>query len=169
MIHLYHGDGKGKTTAACGLALRASGHGMRVLFAQFFKDGTSGEIAAMSALPSLVTCCPPVHYGRYKLLTDAQREKIGRCYQAYLAELIRDAEKYDLVVLDEVISAYNYGCIDRRALLDFLRAQGPRREIVLTGRSPAPELLELADYITEMRKEKHPFDTGTAAREGVEY
>ncbi len=169
MIHVYHGEGKGKTTAACGLALRASGHGMRVMFAQFFKDGASGEIAAMSALTNIVTRCPPIHYGRYKALTDAQRAQISECYRAYLTRLIRDAENFDLVVLDELISAYNYDCIDRRELLDFLRAQGSRREIVLTGRSPAPELLELADYVTEMRKEKHPFDNGTAAREGVEY
>ena len=169
MIHLYHGDGKGKTTAACGLAIRASGHGMKVLFAQFFKDGSSGEIAAMSAFTNIVTRCPQLHYGRFKTLTDSQRAQICECYREYLTRLIDDAEKYDLVVLDEVVSARNYGCIDRHELLDFLRAQGQRREIVLTGRSPAPELLELADYVTEMRNEKHPFAHAVPAREGIEY
>ena len=169
MIHIYYGDGKGKTTAACGLALRMAGHGKRVLFAQFFKDGSSGEIAAMSALPNIVTRCPPIHYGRYKTLTDAQRAQISECYRAYLTELIRDSENFDLVVLDELISAYSYSCIDRRELTDFLRVQGSRRELVLTGRAPAPELLALADYVTEMRKQKHPFDHGVPAREGIEY
>lgn len=169
MIHLYHGDGKGKTTAACGLALRASGHGLRVLFAQFFKDGSSGEVAALSANPNVSARHPYVHYGRFKTLTAAQRADVGECYRQFLRDLIGDAQKYDLIVLDEIVSAYGYNVIDRRELADFLRAQGPLREIVLTGRSPAPELLALADYVTEMRKQKHPFDRGVIAREGIEY
>ena len=169
MIHLYHGDGKGKTTAACGLALRAAGHGMRVLLAQFFKDGSSGEILALSCLPNVAVCRPDVHFGRYKTLTEAQRQAVRACYTAYLADIIGAAEGCDLVVLDEVISAYNYACIDREALLAFLRTQGKLREIVLTGRDPAPELVELSDYVTQMRKQKHPFDRGISARAGIEY
>ncbi len=169
MIELYHGDGKGKTTAACGLALRASGHGMRVLFTQFFKDGSSGEIAALSRLPGVTVRHPGVHYGRYKTLTEPQRREVRACYLEYLAGILAEAEKFDLIVLDEIVSAYNYNVIDRDALLAFLRTQGPRREIVLTGRDPAPELLALADYVTEMRKQKHPFDHGVPAREGIEY
>lgn len=169
MIHIYHGDGKGKTTAACGLALRMAGRGRRVLFAQFFKDGSSGEIAALSSLPTVDTCHPAVHFGRYKSLTEDQRAELRTCYLSYLADILANAEPYDLIVLDEIVSAYNYNVIDREALLDFLRAQGPLREIVLTGRAPAPELLTLADYVTEMRKQKHPFDRGVAARIGVEY
>ncbi len=169
MIHIYHGDGKGKTTAACGLALRAAGHGMKVLFAQFFKDGSSGEIAAMAALPNIETRHPGLHLGRWGMLTDSERIRVCRCYRDYLAGIISDAESCDLIVLDEVISACNYGCFDRRELLDFLRTQGGRREIVLTGRSPAPEILEMADYVTEMQKERHPFDRGVTARKGIEY
>ncbi len=169
MIHIYHGDGKGKTTAACGLSLRMAGHGGRVLFAQFFKDGSSGEVAALASLPTVETRHPAVHFGRYGTLTEPERGQLRTCYRAYLADVLAEAEAYDLVVLDEVVSAYNYHVIDREALLNFLRAQGPRREIVLTGRAPAPELLELADYVTEMRKQKHPFDRGVIARERVEY
>lgn len=169
MIHVYHGDGKGKTTAACGLSLRAAGRGFKVLFAQFFKDGSSGEIAAMAAVPNIETRRPPCHYGRYRTLSDGQRTEIGRCCRQFLTELIGEAEHYDLIVLDESVSAYNYEVIDRQELLSFLRVQGGLREIVLTGRGPAPELLDLAGYVTEMHKEKHPFDRGIAAREGVEY
>lgn len=169
MIHIYHGQGKGKTTAACGLALRAAGHGQRVLFAQFFKDGSSGEIAALSALPTVETRRPDCHNGRYRTLTDAQRAQVNDSYRQFLRALMAEAGSFDLIVLDELISAYNYNTVDRPQLLAFLRAQAPLREIVLTGRGPAPELLELADYVTEMRKEKHPFDRGVAAREGVEY
>lgn len=169
MIHVYHGDGKGKTTAACGLGLRAAGHGLRVLFAQFFKDGSSGEIAAMAAVPNIEIRHPPCRYGRYATLSESERAGIGRCYRQFLQKCVGDAGHYDLIVLDESVSAYRHGVIEREALLDFLRAEGKRREIVLTGRDPAPELLELADYVTEMRKEKHPFDDGAAARAGVEY
>ena len=169
MIHIYHGDGKGKTTAACGLALRASGRGLRVLLAQFFKDGSSGEIAALSRLPNVTVLHPAVHYGRYKTLTEAERQAVKACYHEYLPEVLARSEDHDLVVLDEIVSAYNYNVIGRRTLIAFLKAQSRRREIVLTGRCPAPELLDLADYITEMRNQKHPFDRGIAAREGIEY
>ncbi len=169
MIHIYHGDGKGKTTAACGLALRMAGHGGRVLFTQFFKDGSSGEIVALASLPTVETRHPDLHFGRYRTLTEDQRGQLRTCYRAYLADILAEAEAFDLIVLDEIVSAYNYHVIDREALLDFLRAQGPRRELVLTGRAPAPELLALADYVTEMRKQKHPFDRGIIARPGVEF
>lgn len=169
MIHIYHGDGKGKTTAACGLALRAAGHGMRVLFAQFFKDGSSGEIAALSAIPNVDTRHPGLHLGRWSTLSDSDKVRLRQCYREYLNDIISHAEDYDLMVFDELISAYGHDCVDRQALLTFLRTQGPLREIVLTGRSPSPELLALADYITDMRKEKHPFDKGVTARRGIEY
>ena len=169
MIHLYYGDGKGKTTAAIGLAVRAAGAGMRVLFAQFFKDGSSSEITALSSLPGVETVHPGLHYGRWRSMNDGQRAEIGESYRAMFAEIASRAEDFDLVVLDEAVSAYGYGVLDRAAVTDFLRAEGQNREIVLTGRGPAPELLEIADYATEMRKEKHPFDSGITARRGVEY
>ncbi len=169
MIHIYHGDGKGKTTAACGLAVRAAGRGLRVLFAQFFKDGSSGEIGVLSAIPHVETRHPPLHLGRWAGLSGGERERIAVSYRAYFEKIVSDAEKYDLIVLDEALSAFNHGCFPRDALLPFLRAQGGVREIVLTGRDPAEELLEAGDYVTEMRKEKHPFDRGVGAREGVEY
>ena len=169
MIHLYHGDGKGKTTAAVGLTVRAAGAGMKVLFAQFFKDGTSSEIAALRLLPEVETVHPDLHYGRYRTMDERQKSQIRESYRALLDDVIRRADSRDLIVLDEAVSAYGYGMIDREALTDFLRREGSRREIVLTGRNPAPELKELADYVTEMKKEKHPFDGGVAARRGIEY
>ncbi|MBR5679314.1 MAG: cob(I)yrinic acid a,c-diamide adenosyltransferase [Clostridia bacterium] len=169
MIHLYYGDGKGKTTAAAGLAVRAAGAGMRVLFAQFFKDGSSSEIRVLSSLQGVETVHPGLHFGRWRTMNDGQRAEIGENYRTLFAGIASTAEKFDLIVLDEAVSAYGYGVLDRAALTDFLRAEGKKREIVLTGRNPAPELLEIADYATEMRKEKHPFDSGVTARRGVEY
>ena len=169
MIHLYYGDGKGKTTAACGLAVRAAGAGGRVLFAQFFKSGRSSELSALSAIGTVDVLVPREYHGRYQNMDEAQRASVGESYRAFLQEVIRRAAAYDLIVLDEAVSAYGYGMLGQTDLLSFLQHEGQTREIVLTGRSPQPELLELADYATEMRKEKHPFDRGVKARKGIEF
>ena len=169
MIHLYYGTGKGKTTAAVGLAVRAAGAGKRVLLTQFFKSGNSSEIAALSVIPNITVLMPQEYRGRYKNMDEAQRETIDSAYHAFLNAFLEKAKEYDLIVLDEAVSSYMYGMIGEEALLSFLREEGNSREIVLTGREPLPELLALADYATEMRKEKHPFDLGVKARKGIEF
>lgn len=169
MIHLYYGDGKGKTTAACGLAVRAAGSGMKVLFAQFFKSGKSSEVSVLSSLPCVTVKTPSLYYGRYKTMADEQKKMIGDCYSAFLGEIAADAKNYDLLVLDEAVSAYGYGLFEDADLVGFLKKEGKAREIVLTGRAPARELIDIADYATEMRKEKHPYDKGIAARKGIEF
>ena len=168
MIHLYCGDGKGKTTAACGLAVRAAGSGMRVLFVQFFKSGKSSEVTALEKL-GIITAHPGVHYGRYKTLDDGKKAEVQNSYGELMHDVIAHAAEYDLIVLDEAVSTYGYAMIDRKQLMEFLRQEGSRREIVLTGRDPLPELTDAADYVTEMKKVKHPFDGGIAARQGIEY
>ena len=168
MIHLYCGDGKGKTTAACGLAVRAAGSGMRVLFVQFFKSGKSSEVTALEKL-GIITAHPGVHYGRYKTLDDGKKAEVQNSYGELMHDVIAHAAEYDLIVLDEAVSTYGYAMIDRKQLMEFLRQEGSRREIVLTGRDPLPELTDAADYVTEMKKVKHPFDGGIAARKGIEY
>lgn len=169
MIHLYYGDGKGKTTAACGLAVRAAGSGMKVLFAQFFKSGKSSEVGVLSSLTNVTVKNPSLYSGRYKTMSDEQKKMIGDCYSAFLGEVASDADKFDLIVLDEAVSAYGYGLFDRAELMVFLEKNGKAREIVLTGRAPARELINIADYATEMRKEKHPYDNGVSARKGIEF
>ncbi len=169
MIHLYHGHGKGKTTAATGLAVRAAGSGMKVLFVQFFKDGSSSEIGVLSSLENVDVLIPDVFYGRFAKMSDAEKEEIRRCYTETLSEVDRRADGYGLIVLDESVSAYNYGMFEGGCLTDLLKRIGNDIEIVLTGRDPAPELREAADYVTEMKKEKHPFDNGITARRGIEF
>ena len=169
MVHIYCGDGKGKTTAAMGLALRMAGSGGEVLVGQFFKDGSSSEIRMLKQLPGItVKHCATVP-GRWRNLTPEQREQARRDYTAYLRELLALAEGKDLLVLDEAVSACNNGVIPEGALLDFVRGHAFPMEIVLTGRNPSPALLEVGDYVTQMRKLRHPFDEGIPAREGVEY
>lgn len=169
MIHIYCGDGKGKTTAAVGLAVRMAGFGGKVLFGQFFKDGSSSEIAMLKLLPNItVRHCKTIP-GRYIRLSPEQREQVRSDYTAYLRELLDMAEDFDLLVLDEVISACNHGTVPEEMLLAFLSKVPESPEVVLTGRNPSGALTALADYVTEMKKQKHPFDRGIPAREGIEF
>ena len=168
MIHLYCGDGKGKTTAACGLAVRAAGSGMKVLFCQFFKDGSSSEIRELEKL-GIETRHPSAVYGLFRYMTDEQKAETRKAHDDLLREAVSGADKYDMIVLDESVSSYRHDMLDRETLLGFLRSEGQNREIVLTGRNPAQELLSTADYVTEMKKRKHPFDDGITARKGIEY
>ena len=169
LIHLYCGDGKGKTTAAVGLAVRAAGAGMRVVFTQFFKDGSSSEIAVLRQLEPIRTMHAQTVPGFFRHMSDEQKQQATRDYSALLEDALREARPADLLILDEVISACNYSVVSEARLADFLRSKPEQLEVVLTGRNPSPLLQELADYVTEMRKQKHPFDQGIRARRGIEF
>lgn len=169
LIHLYCGDGKGKTTAALGLALRAAGAGKRVVFTQFFKDGSSSEIEPLAALPGVRVFHADTVRGFYRNMTPTQREQAGKDYTALFRQVTQAAQEADLLILDEIVSACNRGVVPEKLVTDFLREKPVRLEVVLTGRNPSAALLELADYITEMRKLRHPFDRGIGARKGIEF
>ena len=171
LVHLYCGEGKGKTTAAVGLCARAAGSGKRVLFVQFFKDGTSSENASLRLLPNVHTMHEPRYFGRVSNMGKEDFEECKRAYSALFESAISRAaeEKFDLLVLDEAVSSCNHGVIDEGALLRFLKSRPARLEVVLTGREPSAALVEAADYVTEMKKVKHPFDAGIVARRGIEF
>ena len=153
LIHLYFGDGKGKTTAAVGLSVRAAGAGKRVLFAQFLKDGSSSELNVLRALQNVEVACCTQNFGFFKSMDGQTKAAAQKAYSA----------------LDEAAAACNHGLIEEATLIDFLRGRPKALEVVLTGRDPSQHLLDAADYVTEMRKRKHPFDRGIAARRGVEF
>lgn len=169
LIHLYCGDGKGKTTAALGLALRAAGAGKQVVFTQFFKDGSSSEIGPLAALPGVRVFHADTVRGFYRNMTPPQREQAGKNYTALFRQVTQAAQEADLLILDEIVSACNRGVVPEKLVTDFLREKPARLEVVLTGRNPSAALLVLADYITEMRKLRHPFDRGIGARKGIEF
>ena len=169
LIHLYCGDGKGKTTAALGLALRAAGAGKQVVFTQFFKDGSSSEIEPLAALPGVRVFHADTVRGFYRNMTPSQREQAGKDYTALFRQVTQAAREADLLILDEIVSACNRGVVPEKLVTDFLREKPDRLEVVLTGRNPSFALLELADYVTEMRKLRHPFDRGIGARKGIEF
>ena len=165
MLHLYWGNGKGKTTAAMGLALRALGHGRRVVIVQFLKDGTSGEIAPLRAAGAAVYACPNAKFTW--LMDEADKAAAREASARALGQAL--AEPFDLLVLDEACAALKSGILDEALLRRAVAFAKNGREVVLTGRDPAPWLQEAADYSTEMRANKHPYADGVAAREGVEY
>ena len=169
LIHLYCGDGKGKTSAAVGLAVRASGAGKQVVFTQFFKDGSSSEIESLKRLPGIRTIHANTVKGFYHAMTPEQREQAREDYTALFRQVTDAARDADLLILDEIVSACNRGVVPETLVTDFLRCKPQQLEVVLTGRAPSPALTELADYITEMRKLRHPFDRGIPARKGIEF
>ena len=165
MRHLYWGNGKGKTTAAMGLALRALGHGRRVVIVQFLKDGTSGEIAPLRAAGAAVYACPNAKFTW--LMDEADKAAAREASARALGQAL--AEPFDLLVLDEACAALKSGILDEALLRRAVAFAKNGREVVLTGRDPAPWLQDAAAYSTGMRVHRHPYADGVAAREGVEY
>lgn len=169
LIHIYCGDGKGKTTAAVGLSVRAAGCGRKVVFAQFFKDGTSAECKMLEQLPGVTYVKPERSFGFFWTLSDQEKQEATTFYTAHLHRAEELAKDADLLVLDEAMSACTHKVICEAELLEFLKNKPQKLEVVLTGRDPSDAMVEVADYVTEMRKVKHPFDQGIPARKGVEF
>lgn len=169
LIHLYCGEGKGKTTAAMGLALRAAGAGKRVLLLQFLKDGTSAEIGALEKVPGVDVVPQTRTFGFSWTLSPEERREAADYYGGLLGGAAARSGSYDLLVMDEAIGACAAGFIGEAELLKFLEDKPEGLEVVLTGRDPSQAMVDRADYVTEMRKIKHPFDRGIPARPGVEY
>jgi cob(I)alamin adenosyltransferase len=173
MIHVYTGDGKGKTTAAFGLAVRAVGHGKRVLFVQFLKGGSdeSGEIqVANKLLPGMEILRFPQVHPRFD--PTVKIETLAVQVQRDFEEVKRliGAGSFDIVILDEVDNCVSEKLLPVESLLELLDNKPGTLELVLTGRGAHPRVIEKADYVTELKMVKHPAETsGTPAREGIEY
>ena len=171
LIHLYCGDGKGKTTAAVGLSVRCAGHGNKVVFAQFLKDGTSGECRVLAKLPNMtMLAANPVGKFSFRMTDEEKRQTadaLSRTFAAATGFAVREHAR--LLVLDEVCAAISCGFLDEKAVTDFLETKPDDLEIVLTGRNPSENLQAHADYITEMKMRRHPYEKGVAAREGIEF
>lgn len=171
LIHIYCGDGKGKTTAAIGLCVRACGSGQKVLLAQFLKDNSSSELSSLRLLPGFSEISAPetVKF-TFQMNEEERKEALHRSAQMLRRARQRaEAGDCDLLVLDECFGALSAGMLDQEALLDFVRKKPPHLELVLTGRNPPREFLDCADYVSEIRKIKHPYDAGIAARKGIEF
>lgn len=169
LIHIYCGDGKGKTTAAIGLCVRFSGGGGRVALFQFMKGDSSSELAALGKMDG-VTVIEGVKSLKFVWdMTASEKAAAKELYTKKFREIVRICERFDLLVLDEVMSAISCGFVDENEVCAFLESKPSGLEVVLTGRDPSDRLVELADYVSEVRKIKHPFDKGVAARRLVEF
>lgn len=169
LIHIYCGDGKGKTTAAMGLALRCVGSGRKVLLLQFLKDGKSSEFASLAHVPNIEVIPQTRTFGFSWTLTPEEKSEAAAYYSGLLEEAFRQAVDFDLLILDEALGACAAGMVDEARLLALLDGRPEHLEAVLTGRDPSQAVLDRADYVTEMKMVKHPFKRGVAAREGIEY
>lgn len=167
-IQLYTGDGKGKTTAALGAALRAVGHGKRVAMIQFMKGRLYGELAAARKLEGFTI----EQHGRDEFVDSANPDPVDRELAAKgwrrAGELARD-EGLDMLILDEINIAVAYKLVDLEAILSFMRGKPERLELILTGRYAPREMMDLADTVTEMKEIRHHYNRGVPARKGIEY
>lgn len=199
MIQLYTGDGKGKTTAAVGQAVRAVGSGYRVMFCQFMKGGETGELEVLKELSQVEIYRCEREFPFFNAMTDRDKEEITEIHNAIIRNIICRFDGLNntgnisvngsgavglMVVLDEITYPLNWGLIDVSLFKDLVGKMKAlyngrsgdsgeeslsRIELVLTGREPDRFILENADYITEMKKLRHPFDCGIQARKGIEY
>ena len=169
MMHIYYGDGKGKTTAAFGLALRSAGRGRRVVIAQFLKGEDSGERRSMEYVPHVLLLPLPEQIKFVFQMDVVERAECEEGCCRLLRDAVTLAEKDSLVVLDEVLGALETGVLRLEDVIENLDALPEGCEVVLTGRNPPPALLERADYVTEMKLHRHPYEQGVPAREGIEY
>ena len=168
-IQVYTGDGKGKTTCAFGLALRAVGQGFQVFFIQFLKGRDTGEIRAAARLAPELTL---KGFGRPVLvnLENPGPEDLALAREGLdLARRVMAAGDHDLVILDEINVAMAYKLVPLEEVLDMVRRRPPHVEVVLTGRAAPPEIIEVADLVTEMVPRKHYWEAGVKARRGIEW
>ena len=169
LLHIYTGDGKGKTTAATGLAVRALGRGQRVLFAHFLKpaEPKSGEDLLFAQLDNIRLLTAGVGV----VASKATREEVVDSVATTFAEICRlvESEIFDLVILDEMNLVLHKGYLSLAEMARFIETLPTGLNLVLTGRNAPEEMRQLADLVTVMQKEKHPYDQGIPAREGIEY
>jgi len=166
---VYTGNGKGKTTAALGLAFRACGRGLRVLMIQFMKGGGPyGEHAAAGKLAPLLTIIPTGRPGWVRR-PNPDPEDVRLAQEAFaLARAALSGGDYDLVILDEINGAVSFGLVSVEEVLDLIRTRPPTVELVLTGRDAHEEIIAAADLVTEMKEVKHYYRAGVPSREGIE-
>jgi cob(I)alamin adenosyltransferase len=166
-VQVYTGDGKGKTTAALGLAFRAAGAGLKVFIAQFIKKGRYSEHVALERFSDLITVR---QYGHGFILNDKPTDEDMAAAKAGLKEIEAaiNSATYDVVIVDEVNVALHYSLIDVEDVLRWIREKPTTVELVLTGRNADDRVIEAADLVTEMKPIKHYYYQGVQARIGIE-
>ncbi|MDE5767815.1 MAG: cob(I)yrinic acid a,c-diamide adenosyltransferase [Oscillospiraceae bacterium] len=171
MIQIYCGDGKGKTTAALGLAVRAAGSGMHVRFVQFLKGGHTSELNILSGIPEISVMRCQKNYGFTFRMNDLEKTEITNDHNRMLREILSQiyAGSIQMLILDEFFSAYHSHLLDKELANRLVFTCPDQIELVLTGRNPEQKFMDIADYISEIKAVKHPYQKGISARLGIEY
>ncbi|NIM52251.1 MAG: cob(I)yrinic acid a,c-diamide adenosyltransferase [Gemmatimonadales bacterium] len=167
-VQVYTGNGKGKTTAALGLALRAAGHGLNTYVGQFMKGQPYGELGALSSHPHITI----EQYGEPQCTTpdDVTPEQVAQAQHGLTkARAAMLSGHYDIIVLDEINVTVWFRLLTAKEVVDFLEARPPHIELILTGRNAPAVLIDRADLVTEMKPIKHYYDLGITARPGIEH
>ena len=171
LVHIYTGDGKGKTTAAIGLGIRACGRGFKVLMVQFLKGAETGEMHTLKKLEPDFVLYRGTEIKKFTWNMNAEELRLTRKEQEEIFDHALAAAQNgscDILIMDELIGAVATGMIQIKAVADFIRNKPDKLELVLTGRDAPAELVELADYVSDIKTVKHPMDKGIPARKGIE-
>lgn len=170
-IHIYCGDGKGKTTAALGLAIRAAGSGFRVHIVQLLKGGFTSELKVLEEIENITIERCGRNYGFTSKMSEDDKIELAKCHNDLLmrAENLMKSGSIDMLIIDEFNAAYEYNLLNRE-LADRIVFEKPNEiELVLTGRRPREKFVAAADYVSEIQSVKHPFQRGIKARKGIEF
>ncbi len=169
LVQVYTGNGKGKTSAAFGAALRAIGRGLKVYVIQFIKGGFDyGELYSVKSLPNLKLAA----FGRGRFITESQppEEDVHLAQEAFaLAQKVVSSGEYDMIVLDEINVVLHLKMISIDKVVELIKTRPKHVELILTGRSAPAQIIELADLVTEMKEVRHPYTQGIPPRKGIEY
>ena len=169
LVQLYTGDGKGKTTAALGLSMRAAGAGLKTVILQFMKGQKYSELDSFLYLKGMITIEQLGSESFCRVGDETFDEHVRLARQGLKrASVILDSGQYDLVILDEIVTALRFGLITHDDIFELIGKKGPRVELVLTGRGATDELIAHCDLVTEMREIKHYYSAGIPARKGIE-
>ncbi|WP_338597775.1 cob(I)yrinic acid a,c-diamide adenosyltransferase [Clostridium baratii] len=171
LIHIYCGDGKGKTTAAMGLGIRAAGRSKKVLLTQFLKSNKTGELNSIEKLSEFFHVVKGVPAKKFVWnMNEEEKLEVKKEHTNRFREVTKKAieEEYDLLILDEIIATINRDFVMLTEVIDFLKNKPKGLEVVMTGRNPKEELIELADYVSEIKAIKHPYNKGIKSRVGIE-
>lgn len=170
LIHLYYGDGKGKTTTGMGLIVRAAGYGCKVLLYQFMKNNQTSERKILEKVEN-ITIIDGLDKEKFSFqMTEEEKREHKKFYEDRFRMVTDKAvsESYDVLFLDEAVYTISAGLLGEELVLDFLEKKPERLEVILTGNTPSKRLIDQADYVSQIQKIKHPFDQGKPARMGIE-
>lgn len=170
LVHIYCGDGKGKTTTGMGLCVRAAGYGYKVLIYQFMKNNRTSERKVLEKVENIMIVNGLEEEKFSFQMTEEEKAQRRVFYAQQLREVTEKAraEQFDVLFLDEVIYTIGAGLLDEAAVTEFLDHKPETLEVILTGQGPGEELLKRADYVSEICMRKHPFRKGQPARDGIE-